>query len=119
MIRPTSALSPRLIVVLAAAALLLLTLWFGGAPSAYGEAPTGKQSIRVGATDADGDHSDGDAHLLRTVTERLDLPPQVTHVEYLVFAEWRDNLNATVERFAQSDRPVLVSEDTEKWAPGR
>ena len=119
MIRPTSALSPRLIVVLAAAALLLLTLWFGGAPSAYGQAPAGEQTVEVGVTDADGDLSDGDVDLLRTETERLDLPPQVTHVEYLVFAEGRDNLNDTVERFAQSDRPDLVSEDTEKWAPGR
>src|SRR5699024_902333 len=96
-----------------------LTLWNGGAPSAHGQAPAGEQTVEVGVTDADGDLSDGDVDLLRTETERLDLPPQVTHVEYLVFAEGRDNLNDTVERFAQSDRPDLVSGDTEKWAPGR
>src|SRR5699024_12572857 len=107
MIRPTSALSPRLIVVLAAAALLLLTLWFGGAPSAYGQAPAGEQTVEVGVTDADGDLSDGDGDLLRTETERLDLPPQVTHVEHLVFAEGRDHLNDTVGRLAPSDRPGL------------
>ena len=62
--------------------------------------------------------SPGDQDLLRTETGRIAFPPQVAHVEYLVFDDDGDNLNDTTERFAQAERPDLVAEDREKWAPG-
>lgn len=110
-------------VLAAAVAFLAPGLASEAVPAAVAQAqapaPVRAPDVEVGVTDVDGELSSGDVDLLRTETARLDLPPQVTHVEYLVFDEGRDNLNDTVERFAQSDRPDLVSEDTEKWAPGR
>lgn len=118
MTRPTPVPQLRPVVALTGAAVLILTLlpWIGQ-PTARAQAPS--TAVEVGVTDVADELSNGDVELLRAETARLELPPQVTHVEYLVFGEGRDNLNDTVERFAQSDRPDLVSEDTEEWAPGR
>ncbi|WP_194862003.1 DUF5129 domain-containing protein, partial [Dietzia sp. SYD-A1] len=76
------------------------------------------RAIDVGITDQAGVLSPGDQDLLRVETERIAFPPQVQRVEYLVFDDGNDNLNDTAERFAQAERPDLVSQDREKWAPG-
>ena len=87
------------------------------APAAPAEAPSVAE-VAVGVTDRAGVLSPGDQELLRTETARIAFPPQVARVEYLVFDDDGDNLNDTTERFAQAERPDLVSEDREKWAPG-
>lgn len=87
------------------------------APTAPVEAPAAAE-VAVGVTDRAGVLSSGDQDLLRTETGRIAFPPQVERVEYLVFDDDGDNLNDTVERFAQSERPDLVAQDKEKWAPG-
>lgn len=123
MTRSTPALV-RLSAVLAGAALLLLVLLpltIGPARAqapAPAQVPAQAQSVGVGITDRPGVLSTGDQDLLRTETGRLAFPPQVTRVEYLVFDDDGDNLNDTTERFAQAERPELVSQDQKKWAPG-
>jgi uncharacterized membrane protein YgcG len=112
---------PRLllVVLLGAAALLLLLMPFAPARAqAPAPAPAESQLVGVGVDDRAGVLSDGDKELLRTETGRIAFPPQVRQVEYLVFDDGDDNLNDTTERFAQDERPDLVSEDREKWAPG-
>ncbi|MDX2357826.1 DUF5129 domain-containing protein [Dietzia sp. PP-33] len=112
---------PRLllVVLLGAAALLLLLMPFAPARAqAPAPAPAESQLVSVGVDDRAGVLSDGDKELLRTETGRIAFPPQVRQVEYLVFDDGDDNLNDTTERFAQDERPDLVSEDREKWAPG-
>lgn len=75
-------------------------------------------TVGVGITDRAEVLSPGDHDLLRSETERIDFPPQVRHVEYLVFDDGNDNLNDTTEEFAQDERPDLLAEDRKKWAPG-
>lgn len=126
MTRSSSYSALRLLAVLAGAALLLLLAWpFVGGPAraqapapapAPAEAPV--EAVNVGITDPAGVLSDGDEDLLRGETERIDFPPQVRHVEYLVFDDDEDNLNDTTEEFARDERPDLLAEDREKWAPG-
>ncbi|EYT62099.1 hypothetical protein H483_0111335 [Dietzia sp. UCD-THP] len=125
----TRSVSRRLRLLLAvlsgAAALLLMLLPLAPAGAqapapapAQAPAPAEDATIDVGITDMAGVLSPGDQELLRAETERIAFPPQVQRVEYMVFDDGNDNLNDTTERFAQSERPDLVSEDREKWAPG-
>ncbi len=111
---PAPAPAPRLLALLALMLLVVLPL-VGGPARAQAPATTG--TVEVGVTDIGGTLSGGDPLLLRTETGRLDLPPQVTNVEYLVFDRGQDSLNDTVLEFARAERPDLVSGD--KWAPGR
>lgn len=113
---------PRLLlVVLFGIAALLLLLPFapaGAQAPAPAQAPAAASAVGVGITDRAGVLSPGDQDLLRGETARIAFPPQVRQVEYLVFDDGGENLNDTTERFAQAERPDLVSQDTEKWAPG-
>ncbi|MDV8002087.1 DUF5129 domain-containing protein [Rhodococcus sp. IEGM 1408] len=112
---------PRLplVVLFGIAALLLLLLPLAPAGAqAPAPAPARAPAVGVGITDRAGVLSPGDQDLLRGETERIAFPPQVRQVEYLVFDDGGENLNDTTERFAQSERPELVSEDKEKWAAG-
>lgn len=123
----------RLLVVLYGAALLLLlvTPLVGGPARAQAPSPDQVRTqapapidvpasalVEVGITDRVGVLSDGDHDLLRAETERIDFPPQVRRVEYLLFDDDEPNLNDTTERYAQGERPDLLSEDRTKWAPG-
>lgn len=118
----------RLLVVLAGVAALVLLLFPLAPARAQAPAPAPApapaqtqapaQTVEVGITDRAGVLSPGDQDLLRTETGRIAFPPQVARVEYLVFDDDGDNLNDTTERFAQAERPDLVAEDREKWAPG-
>jgi len=115
----------RLLVLLAGAALLMLALLplTGGPARAQAPAPAparapAASSVGVGITDRAGVLSPGDQDLLRAETGRIAFPPQVERVEYLVFGDGGENLNDTTERFAQAERPDLVSQDRVKWAPG-
>ncbi|AWH94398.1 DUF5129 domain-containing protein [Dietzia psychralcaliphila] len=121
MISSVSRLRLLLVVLSGAAALLLFLLPLapaGAQAPAPAPAPGQATAVGVGITDGAGVLSPGDQDLLRTETERIAFPPQVQQVEYLVFDDGNDNLNDTTERFAQAERPDLVSEDREKWAPG-
>ncbi|WP_216693434.1 DUF5129 domain-containing protein [Dietzia psychralcaliphila] len=121
MISSVSRLRLLLVVLSGAAALLLFLLPLapaGAQAPAPAPAPGQATAVGVGITDGAGVLSPGDQDLLRTETERIAFPPQVQRVEYLVFDDGNDNLNDTTERFAQAERPELVSEDREKWAPG-
>lgn len=122
MTRTTIAPALRLLVVLAGAAALALLLFpltpVRAQAPAPAPAPAPAQTVEVGITDRAGVLSPGDQDLLRTETERIAFPPQVARVEYLVFDDDGDNLNDTTERFAQAERPDLVAQDREKWAPG-
>lgn len=113
---------PRLLLVMLfgiAALLLLLPFPPAGAQApAPAQAPAAASAVGVGITDRAGVLSPGDQDLLRGETARIAFPPQVRQVEYLVFDDGGENLNDTTERFAQAERPDLVSQDTEKWAPG-
>ena len=90
----------RLLVVLYGAALLLLlvTPLVGGPARAQAPSPDQVRTqapapidvpasalVEVGITDRVGVLSDGDHDLLRAETERIDFPPQVRRVEYLLF----------------------------------
>ena len=127
---PAAAVDPapgRAAVLSGVAAALLLALFLlpfaparaqaPAAPADPAEAPAAAE-VAVGVTDRAGVLSSGDQDLLRAETGRIAFPPQVERVEYLVFDDDGDNLNDTVERFAQSERPDLVAQDKEKWAPG-
>ena len=122
MTRTTIAPALRLLVVLAGAAALVLLLFpltpVRAQAPAPAPAPAPAQTVEVGITDRAGVLSPGDQDLLRTETGRIAFPPQVARVEYLVFDDDGDNLNDTTERFAQAERPDLVAQDREKWAPG-
>ena len=126
----TRAISPvlRLLVALVGAALFLLSAGhLAGGPAARAQAPAPAPApadtapattVSVGVTDRAGLLSDGDDDLLRTETPRIDFPPQVRHVEYLVFDDGGSNLNDTTLEFAEDERPDLLAEDRKKWAPG-
>ena len=132
----TRATSPvlRLLVALVGAALFLLSagLLAGGPARAQAPAPAPAPAdtatapadtapataVSVGVTDRAGLLSAGDDDLLRTETPRVDFPPQVRHVEYLVFDDGGSNLNDTTLEFAEDERPDLLAEDRKKWAPG-
>src|SRR5699024_8512816 len=119
----------RLLVALAVAALFLLTagpLVPGPAraqaaapapaveawPAPAGEpAPAPAAPVSVGIADRAGVLSDGDDELLRTETPRIDFPPQVRNVAYLVFDDGGGNLNDTVLEYAEALRPDLLAED--------
>src|SRR5690606_18300761 len=120
MTRTTTAPTLRLLVVVAGVVGLLLLLFPLASARAQAPAPAEApaRAVEVGITDRAGVLSPGDQDLLRTETGRIAFPPQVARVEYLVFDDDGDNLNDTTERFAQDERPDLVAEDREKWAPG-
>lgn len=86
------------------------------APAPADPAPT--STVTVGIIDRAGVLSDGDEDLLRTETARIGFPPQVQHVEYLVFDDDEPNLNDTTLTYAEDERPDLLAADRNKWAPG-
>lgn len=111
--------SIRLLVALTCAALLLVVVpLLGGPARAQSPAPAGTPPVEVGIFDDDDELSAGDVELLLGETARIAFPEQVRRVEYLLFGSGEENLNDTVERFAQADRPDLLAADREKWAPG-
>src|SRR5699024_11983860 len=67
-----------------------------GEPAAGEPAPAPAAAESVGIADRAGVLSDGDDALLRTETPRIDFPPQVRNVAYLVFDDGRGNRNDTV-----------------------
>lgn len=104
--------------------MLLVLPFVGGPARAQAPAPAPAPArapaaaVEVGITDRAGVLSDGDQTLLLDETARIAFPPQVGRVEYLVFDDDEPNLNDTTEQFAQNERPDLLAEDREKWAPG-
>ena len=127
----------RLLVVLAGAAMLLFLAWpiLGGAsapanaqaPAAPADAPASadpatepaapEAALEVGVTDPGDLLTVADEELLASEPAIMGLPPQVSHVEFVVFETGEDNLNDTMLEFAQGMRGDLVSGDS--WAPGR
>ena len=89
-----------------------------GEPAAGEPAPAPAAAVSVGIADRAGVLSDGDDELLRTETPRIDFPPQVRNVAYLVFDDGGGNLNDTVLEYAEALRPDLLAEDRTTWAPG-
>ncbi|WP_158256074.1 DUF5129 domain-containing protein [Corynebacterium sp. 13CS0277] len=59
-----------------------------------------------------------DVDFLRKETDRIPFPPQVTHVDYVVFSSGADNLNDTTLAFATEQRRDLINATETKWAPG-
>ena len=62
--------------------------------------------------------SPADERLLLDRTPSIDLPVEVTDVTYILFPTNDDNLNDTVLHFGREERPDLISEAGDKWAPG-
>lgn len=124
MTRATSPALRLLVACVGAALFLLLTGSLAGgparaqvpAPAPVDPAPA--STVSVGIVDRAGVLSDGDEDLLRAETARIGLPPQVRHVEYLVFDDDEPNLNDTTLTYAEDERPDLLAEDRKKWAPG-
>ncbi|WP_295627280.1 DUF5129 domain-containing protein [uncultured Corynebacterium sp.] len=54
--------------------------------------------------------ADREEELIRQ-TREIPLPPEVTHVEYLVFGDNDDNINDTVEERLREASPELIGED--------
>lgn len=62
--------------------------------------------------------SSSDQELLATEVTQAGLPNTVSHVAFLTFANNDDNLNDTVLDFGKSQRPDLLNESQNKYAPG-
>ena len=125
MTRADSPLLRLFVVCVGAAALFLLMVGSPGSGPARAQAPAPApadpaptSTVSVGIIDRAGVLSDGDEDLLRAETARIGFPPQVRHVEYLVFDDDEPNLNDTTLTYAEDERPDLLAEDREKWAPG-
>lgn len=108
----------RLLVALTCAALLMLVALPLLAGLARAQAPAAAPVVEVGVIDDDGELTESDRETLLRETVRIPFPVQVERVQYLLFGSGEDNLNDTVERFAQAQRPDLLAGEADKWAPG-
>ncbi|AGF73624.1 DUF5129 domain-containing protein [Corynebacterium halotolerans] len=87
------------------------------AATVVAQAPA-EEAPRVEVIDPSEQLSGEDITLLEEQTPEVDLPAQVERVVYVVFEDNDDNLNDTVLGHAREQRPDLVNQAGDKWAPG-
>lgn len=86
--------------------------------AAFPVAAAQEQPPRVDFVDGADILSPSDEQLLTTEATQAGLPDTVSHVTFLTFADNEDNLNDTVLEFGKNERPGLLNESQNKYAPG-
>lgn len=91
---------------------------FGGLGTPVAAAQGTKTAATTVGVWSESGELDIDREFLENETEKLPLPDEVKHVEYLVFSENDEKFNDTVEKWVKANRPELLADSKQRWANG-